>query len=317
MKEGIQSILLICCLLFLISCSLQPEGSLSRDLEKESKYLISLTPKEGSSYDISIKDEISVKIKTREKTIKNKNKSDVGLSYSIGKDSSDNKTVHLKYTKINIYSDKEGSITDISSANTGDDESSVEQILNALTKTPLVATLAKDGTIKNIEGYDALTENMMNTLSMADENTRQALKAQLNQLVGEGIIKKNITDLFKIFPDSAIYVGDKWKIETKEEGEIGFNTVQFFTLKNIRGGIATIESTGNIIVDGLPGARQLPGSSSEITGTVKATYKINISTGGIESATIQSKISGNISSLGHTIPVSIDIQRKIKTNAVL
>jgi len=33
----------------------------------------------------------------------------------------------------------------------------------------------------------------------------------MDKAIGEGIVKKNVDQLFKMFPDSAVHVGDKWK----------------------------------------------------------------------------------------------------------
>jgi len=52
----------------------------------------------------------------------------------------------------------------------------------------------------------------MSGLNILDMNTRQMVENQWNQVVGEGLIKKNIDDLFKVFPGRAIHIGDTWKV---------------------------------------------------------------------------------------------------------
>jgi len=44
------------------------------------------------------------------------------------------------------------------------------------------------------------------------------MQSQWDKAIGEGIVKKERGPALKMFPDSAVHVGDKWKLNSTEEG---------------------------------------------------------------------------------------------------
>ena len=46
------------------------------------------------------------------------------------------------------------------------------------------------------------------------------MQAKWDQVIGEGMIKKNITDLFLFFPKQSIYGGDSWTFHSVQKTDI-------------------------------------------------------------------------------------------------
>ena len=53
------------------------------------------------------------------------------------------------------------------------------------------------------------------------------------------MVRKNMDDLFRIFPDSAIHIGDSWKLTNQNAGLMAKN---IFRLKAINDDVAVIQS---------------------------------------------------------------------------
>jgi hypothetical protein len=82
-----------------------------------------------------------------------------------------------------------------------------------------------------------------------DTKAIQAARAQWEQQIGNGLVKGNLDQLFKVFPDSAVHLRDEWKITSKQEGEIGLIVKSTFKLKAVNNDIAIIEVQGTITSD--------------------------------------------------------------------
>jgi hypothetical protein len=114
--------------------------------------------------------------------------------------------------------------------------------------------------------------------------------------------------MFTIFPDSAVRTGDKWKTITRQEGEFSFIVKTFYKLKAIEGGVAIIESEGELASDSA--AMQLMGY--DVLANLKGEYKVVAKTGMLVSSTVRSTLKGSIQMMGREVPV--EIESSLKTN---
>ena len=125
-------------------------------------------------------------------------------------------------------------------------------------------------------------------------------------MIGNGIIKKNMDQVFKIFPDSAIHIGDTWKMDSREEREISLNVKSIFTLKTINDDIAIINSEGTITSDNLPSTLMgLSGVIANLKGTQKGQFEVETKTGMLISCKIKADVDGNVKMMGREIPTDI------------
>ncbi len=125
------------------------------------------------------------------------------------------------------------------------------------------------------------------------------------------MIRKNIDQLFKIFPDSAVRVGDRWKISSQEKGGVNFRISHSFILKSISDGEANVESRGEIVSDTAETELMGYNVTTDLKGEQSSDYDIDIKSGMMLNGKINTDIDGTIQSMGKNIPLKISIAIKI------
>jgi Family of unknown function (DUF6263) len=295
-----------------LSCKIQPNGGRNVAENDPTKvYLLRLNPPVGAKYYYTVKSESAVKFEVGDKKVDNLNKTTAGMNYGIGKDTGGNFNIHVQYDKLHVYT-KNGDVeADMDAANAATTGDPVEKMLGTLTTIPLVASVTPTGEVKSILGYQDIPDKIMAVFSGTDENTRALMRERLKQMVGNGIIKNNISDLFHFFPDSAVHIKDQWKLTSAQVSELNLNTQNSFTLVKIEDGVATIESDGKISRDSasidLMGYKVI----AKLNGDQQGEYEMDVHTGMLISATLNANINGSISLMGQDVPLSLKTTVKI------
>jgi len=275
-------------------------------------YDLRLKPKAGSTYYYTITNTTDIQIETEEKDIENLNKSTVGLLYAINKDSTGNYLFKMTYDKVHLYT-KNGDVeTEADGANAKFAMNPVEKMLGALQDASLVATITPTGEVKQISGYKELSDRLLSNLNSNDPNARQILQKQLDKIIGEGMVRNNLDQLFKMFPDSAVHLGDKWKINSRQSGDLNLNTYTFYRLNEITDGVAHISSESDIQSNNVPMALMGSSITTNLNGDQKGEYKLEAGTGMLLNGNITSDIKGTIQMRGREIPIKIKINVQIK-----
>jgi len=309
-----KNLVLIICLWLISACDFKPGGG--RNNETPDKILqLRLKPAVGASYDYRISNETKTEFDADNETIESTNKTDYTVNYSINKDSSGNFLVDIQYKKIHIYQKKNDEESDLDADNT-ESSDPVERMLAALKDARITATINPSGEVMKVSGYQQIPDQFLSQLNNIDPNARMAAQKQWQQLIENNLVKKNIDRLFKMFPDSAVHMGDKWKMAYKEAGDINFAVKDFFTLKSVEDGKAIVESSGRISTDSSASAIMGYQVNSNLKGTQKVEYEIAIGSGMMENCKVTSAIEGTLNVMGREIPVSINIEIKIKGSEI-
>src|SRR5882724_6441270 len=191
-------------------------------------FQLRLNPAESSQYHYDISSQTEIHLEVDDKKVDNINKTDVGANYDIGKDSAGNYLLNIKYDKIHLYTKNGENEKDIDADNSGFSMDPVEKMLGVLKDAKIVAIVNTVGESKSVTGYKELGEKIIEGMNAKDMNEKNLMQSQWDKAIGEGIVKKNVDQLFKMFPDSAVHVGDKWKLNSTEEGDFKFNIKNFF-----------------------------------------------------------------------------------------
>ncbi len=146
----------------------------------------------------------------------------------------------------------------------------------------------------------------------ADLNAKVAAQNQWKELVEKSLVKNNMERLFKIFPDSAVHIGDKWKMEYKDEGNFNLVVKDLLTLKSVEDGKAIVESDGHISSDSSVTSIMGYKLNSSLNGVQKGTYEIDIKSGMMANCEISANIEGILEVIGRAVPVKINIEIKPK-----
>ena len=300
------------CFLFMVSvsaivlsCKLQPESN--RNYDSENKiYRLKLNPAKGSTYHYDMVNESEIEMEVEDKEVNTLNRSTTGINYIINKDSAGNFIFDINYNKVQLHTKNNDAETDIDAANALVSSEPLERMLGLLTKATIKAIIDSSGQVKSISGYKELGEKIIAGMNSSDVYSISLAKSQWEKMIGNGIIKKNMDQVFKIFPDSAIHIGDTWKMDSREEGEISLNVKSIFTLKTINDDIAIINSEGTITSDNIPSTLiGLSGVIANLKGTQKGQFEVETKTGMLISCKIKADVDGNVKMMGREIPIDI------------
>jgi len=299
--------------LLFISCRLQPGSDRHySDSDKSKVYQLRLNPPIGSTYYYDITNESEFKLEVEDKKTKNTNKANFGVYYEINKDSSGNLLLNMSYDKIHIYTKKNDKETEMDAENSAASTDPVERMLGFVKNAKIRAIVSPTGDIKTVTGYKELGERMLANFDPNDSYGKNIASQQWEKLVGEGIVKKNMDELFRIFPDSAVHLGDTWKLTYKESGDIPLTAKTVFTLKDINDDIAIIGSEGIIVSDSSStGFMSFNNASMNLKGKQEGEYEIERKTGMLISCRVKASIEGRLEMIGREIPVIIKTSLKM------
>src|SRR5690606_9982242 len=107
-----------------------------------------------------------------------------------------------------------------------------------LKSAELTSVITPAGEVVEVRGYQELGNRILSGFDPTDQAGRQAAQRQWEQFVGDQLIRKHLAQLFRIFPDSAVRIGEKWKMTTDQHDDFKMKSTTNFVLKEIRDGVA-------------------------------------------------------------------------------
>lgn len=302
-------------LLFLSACRFAPSSDERVDPKKT--YRLRLNPEAGSRYHYEISNESKTTIEIEEdKKLQTKNISTLGIFYDVDKDSSGNILLKMSFDKIKLSMDNGEKQTDMDADNAGSSSDPMEKMLGVLKSANVRVVLNPAGETKSISGYKEVGEQLVSMTTSTDENAKQAVAKQWEQVVGNGLIKNNVSQFFKMFPDSALRIGDKWKIRSTQSTDLSLNTTTQFHLKDITNGMAEIESEGQIESDPTPTFLNGYQVVAHVKGTQSGYYEMDTRTGMLVSSTLISKAEGTMEVMGRKVPIKMEVSVTMNGNKI-
>ncbi len=296
-----------------LSCKIQPNSDRHFTDRNDSKvYRLRLNPVPGSKYHYDISNESELKFEAGDKKADNQNKSQVGVYYTVSKDSMGDYLFTMVYDKLHLSSKNNDTETEMDADSAGKSLDPVEKMLGELKSATVMATISPLGVVKSVTGYKELGDKIMAGFSASDSYARNIARTRWEQVIGKGIIKKNMDQLFNIFPDSAVHVGDRWKLSVSQKGEFSLNEKNSYLLKAIKDGVAYIESEGEMESDST--ATNLVGYDvvASLKGRQKGVYEMETTTGMLLDCHIKAEIEGSIQLMGRDIPITMTSNIKMK-----
>jgi Family of unknown function (DUF6263) len=304
--KGPKIFLVLILLHSIAGCKTSPNADKQFVNSREDKiYKLRLNAPNGSSYKYDIRNETEMKLEVDDKKVDNINRTTVEVRYLINKDSLGDYNVQINYDKIHLYTKNGDAETDADATKASYSINAVEKMLGILKDAAMVATVSPSGEVKSVKGYKELGAKLLSGVTGADANSKSMAQAQWDKIIGEGVIKKNMKDLFSYFPDSAVHIGDKWKINSKQKGEIPFDIVTSYRLREVNDGIASLNVDADMTSE--PGSINYQGMdvTADLKGEQEGEYQMDIKTGMLKSCEINSKVKGNMQVMGRDIPITI------------
>ena len=290
-----------------LSCNIKPAQN--RDVSHVTRHrtiVLHLNPAPGSILRYDINNESEMKMELNGTEVNNVNQSTFGVDYTIGKDSLGNFLFQVKYDKIHIHTKNGEAESDMDADNSAFSMNPAERMLGALKEARIRAVISPLGEVKSVSGYKELTEKILTSLNSADANTRNMGRQQWEQMFGEEAMKASLGQLFRIFPDSAIQVGDKWTMDSKQRAQFNLNLKSVYTLKDIEDNLATIECAGKITSDSAVSNIMGNSVTAILQGEQKGVYQIDSRTGMLIKSRMENEFKGTIEMMGRIIPITFD-----------
>lgn len=293
------------------SCHL-PSADKKYSENASNTYKLQLNPSNGSSYHYNVTTTTQMEIEADDEKVESTNKSIAGMTYTVNKDSSGNYLFNMKYEKLHLNLKNGDNETELDADNGKLTSNPTERMLGLLKDAHLIAVVTPTGNVKEIQGYKDFSIQLLSMLDPNDLNARQVAQKQLDKQIGGEMIKNTMNQLFKIFPDSAVRVGDKWKINLKREGQLPVDTKTSFKLTDITNEIAFVTSTSEIASDNTPINLNGYDVVASLKGTQEAKYEIETKTGMLVNSETESEIKGSLRMQGKEIPIKIIVKAVIK-----
>ena len=299
-------------LMMAFSCKTHPYSSRHYDENNPNKvYHLRLNPPVGSQYTYTVTRSTEFQTEVDGKKVDNENRSTMEVTYTIGKDSSGDILLTIVYDKIHLYAKNGDAEEEQDADKAAESTNPVEKALGILKGAHLRAVVNAAGQIKSLEGDEAIKDKLMAGFSPDDTYAKSIASQQWDRQVKEGLLKSNMEQLFNIFPDSAVHVGDRWKLSSTQHEQIDLITKTSCQLKEIVDGTAVIRSQGEITSENAPGTLNGTPYTADLKGKQEGDLAMETMTGMLLSSTSESEITGTISSVGRDIPVTIMISIKI------
>ena len=274
-------------------------------------YRLRMNPSPGSIYQYEMTNGSNVKMTVNEKAVESIKKADVTLTYAVNEDSAGHFVISITYDKIHTQTKTGDQETDLNSETTDDTGDPMQKMLQKLKNATIVATLDTDGSVKTVTGYSDVASQILGSTEAISLPDKQRLQQQWRSMVEQAMIKKNMDQLLRFFPDSAVHVGDRWKTEARDSAEFPFLVKSTYQLQSIKNGIANIECRGDITSDssrsGVPGMA----NAAELKGQQRGSYSVDIKTGMLTECKVTVDIEGTMQVMGRDIPITISTEVEI------
>lgn len=295
----------LCVSISLLSC----KNTGPRDASK--KYHFNLNLSTGSKYYFNINTETVSKVSAMGKDVETNNQSEVGLIYEVVNSTPDSIQIKITYDQLKFsLKSKEGE-KEIDAANSGHSFDNMEKQLAAVKGSSLNVTLNKKGEVLQVSGGNEITDKLIATLNATNPASQARVREQFNKFLGEDFVKNNLASQFKLFPDSAVAVGNTWKQENTLSMEIGAKASSTFTFDDLDGNIASVKSTAVINTDN---KTTIMGNEVEanMKGSQEGQFETDTATGLLMKSETTTAIDGSMQMMGKDIPLSIKITKHIK-----
>lgn len=228
----------------------------------------------GKGYDYEMIWDMNTKVMEQE------TKLNIGAFYTMNVTDDDGKirTISMEYKRLrmdmnvmgmSINMDSEGS-----SAESSDSAAflggMLSKVFSGIVNKPFTMKVDQEGNIMEVTGFNKIVDGMVDSLDIAPEAKAQT-QASMKDQFSDSYVKDQFAQIFNIFPNKEVKVGDKWEKSFNTSGKQAakYNTV--YTAKEIDGDFVTLvadtkissqeedgtkitgKQTGNVIVDSRTG----------------------------------------------------------------
>jgi hypothetical protein len=249
--------------------------------------------------------ESDVAFEVDSKKMENSNRTNCTVLYTMEKDNAGNFEVNISYEKMRVFSKAGDSESEIDADNAAVSIDPSERMLGMVKQARLIATMDSVGHVKAVGGYSEMANRILASMNAGDVSARGMVHNKIKTLVEQTMVRKNLQQMFRIFPDSAVYLGASWKIGSSEKADFGLNVESIYTLQEIDNGIAVITVTAEIASDHSEGNLMGYQVTADLNGAGEGEYRVDLKSGMLIKGNFSSKAEGTLQLMSREVPITI------------
>ncbi len=258
--------------------------------------------KEGKIYDYDMVWEMDQQIMQQEM----KMKMNGNYSLEVTDEKDDIRTIKSTYGKIKMYMNMDDMVIDVDTdkpVTTGNtDETKLSNMMNRMMKAMVgksfVMKVNAEGKVLEITGIDEILKSMNSSMQDVPDEMRLPMSQMLSQQLDHENMKKMFEQIFFIFPNKHINIGDNWDKTLDMGGMVPMRFNSNYKVKAIEGDFVTLDvstkilSTSSVLtLEGDQTGVMLVDSKTGLVVNAEFNQDINTTTEGMITKT---KAKGNI-----------------------
>jgi Family of unknown function (DUF6263) len=161
----------------------------------------------------------------------------------------------------------------------------MNKIFSGIVGKTFTMKVDEEGKVLEVTGFTEMLQTMSDSMGLSDE-MKQKMSASLKDQFNEQTVKDQFAQVFTIFPNKEIKVGDSWDKDFSMGGKMPAKYTTTYTVKEIEGDHVTLKTKTKIEGNGEMGI------NGEQTGTVIIDSKTGLMVNGEYEQDIQAKVQG-------------------------
>jgi hypothetical protein len=156
------------------------------------------------------------------------------------------------------------------------------------------STVTPTGKVTAVEGLDAMFAEMVRKLELPEGPQKAAVQKALNEQFGEEAMKQNLQNVFALYPEKPVAVGESWRRRVVVAKGFPMVLEGAYTLKSRDGGVAHIDIKATLSPNEAAGPVELGTGkmSYDLKGEQSGTAEVDEATGWTRSLTTNQTVSG-------------------------
>jgi len=203
-----------------------------------------------------------------------------GYSFEVTEEKDKIKTLRGVYKSFRLYMkimdmemdiDTDKPVDTISEGeNKGDQMSMMKKIFTGIKGKIFTMKVDEEGNVLSVSGFDEIINSMIDSAGV-NEDMKLQMKVSLMDQFNEQELKNQFAQVFMIFPNKSVKVGDSWQKKYLMSGKMPANFSTTYTVKQIEGNQVTLDAKTAIAPAG--GEMEVKG---EQTGTLLVDSKTGL-----------------------------------------
>ncbi|NCU04908.1 MAG: hypothetical protein GXC73_13060 [Chitinophagaceae bacterium] len=272
-------------------------------LKEGPAFNVLLNPEPGSVYRYTVNNKTDVQITVDDQEVVSKNHSDMSISYNVAKDTAGDFVLSMKYEKIKLRIQKDKEETELDADNASFSMNMLEKMLGGLKESTFDVQLKPNGMVKNIQGFSEAGDRVFRQIQFKSIEETRIARELWDKTIEANMVRQNVDQFFRIFPDSSVHLREKWTITHTQQGEFNLKTTTTYFVKAITEEKIFIESVAVIASE--KETDMSAQNTADIKGEQTGEYVLELKTGMLLSAKLSADLKGTVKMQGVEAPLKI------------